>query len=932
MLATFNLQTPKFNDKDENIKDELQKIKSYIHNLNEQLRYNFSNIDSDNFTNGALDENDFPSGFRQKVKDMEGGFSSFIQTSKQISLEVGSNNIYRAPTQAALLLALSKRTPAITLVPNLVWYDTTAKLLKRCLSISPITWETLQTNELHTSFIDIAEESIDIGSGGNVNIDAGGAINLSSKNAIKIGVAGDGLGDLLTQEINDALADAIIEGLATGSTIFYQAGIPTSLAIGDMWYDTDEDPVKVYRAFKIGASIIAEGEWVDITTVALSKALSAAGTAQATADGKIKTWAQDAIPTAEGIGDLWIDTAHNNKLYSAAAAGATEIKTGGWVLYLVRSSSLETSYINIEDKKIEINSSGEVDILSGGKMNIASGGSFNLVAGSGSTFMLISNSDPNYRIVIGSETPAYAKFVVDKYGNVIATTLQVAAANITGTFGSTQIADGAVTTNKLGANSVTSAKIAANTIEAGDIKAGTITANEIESGTITSGLIKTNAITSEKLDTDLTIGTGKTLNIGGGVLNIASGSSFNLRAGSGGSNIGISNNEANQWFLWAGAAIPSAAPFRVKMDGSVYAKNIQQVYSQSFWDMSDNDVAAEFWVYIPTGYTVNSAEFSCMVSPCRTFAKSAAAGGGGTKTSKGGGGESLTSGENDKAYTATAGSNTNEVGSAGTGSPSKDYTDEKGVTTGPGGVVTTSESYALETGGITTATGTGYPSTDETSALPSNYDSGSGWASASVSDTGKRAPGTSWDNGRDYATHKHDVNDHSHTLPSGASSHYHTIGHKHTLSAHWHNITDHTHKSGSKHTHQGGSHTHSGTTTHSHSLSNHNHTFAHKHTVDDHQHGLNNHKHSVTVTSHTHEVDLDEHEHGIAFGVNVAPGSSLSGISTFLYVNGVSLGSYSSIPVIEVNNYLNPGWNSLRGWTTLPAKVSGFITVKLTAN
>ncbi len=66
------------------------------------------------------------------------------------------------------------------------------------------------------------------------------------------------------------------------------------------------------------------------------------------------------------------------------------------------------------------------------------------------------------------------------------------------------------------------------------------------------------------------------------------------------------------------------------MDGKVYATNLQQTYSQSFWDMSDNDVPAEFWVYIPPGYTVDSVQFSTRVSPCRTFAKSASSGGGGT--------------------------------------------------------------------------------------------------------------------------------------------------------------------------------------------------------------------------------------------------------------------------------------------------------------
>lgn len=45
----------------------------------------------------------------------------------------------------------------------------------------------------------------------------------------------------------------------------------------------------------------------------------------------IKTFAQDAIPTSINIGDLWVDTNDNNKVYRAAVAGATTIGAGAWV-------------------------------------------------------------------------------------------------------------------------------------------------------------------------------------------------------------------------------------------------------------------------------------------------------------------------------------------------------------------------------------------------------------------------------------------------------------------------------------------------------------------------------------------------------------------------------------------------------------------------
>lgn len=91
-------------------------------------------------------------------------------------------------------------------------------------------------------------------------------------------------------------------------TIFYQPDQPTAKAIGDIWYDTDADPVAIHRW--------NGSQWIDITTTALSAALAAAGDAQATADGKIKTYYQASAPTTGmSVGDLWVDTDDGNRLY-----------------------------------------------------------------------------------------------------------------------------------------------------------------------------------------------------------------------------------------------------------------------------------------------------------------------------------------------------------------------------------------------------------------------------------------------------------------------------------------------------------------------------------------------------------------------------------------------------------------------------------------
>lgn len=60
----------------------------------------------------------------------------------------------------------------------------------------------------------------------------------------------------------------------------------------------------------------------------------------------------------------------------------------------------------------------------------------------------------------------------------------------------------------------------------------------------------------------------------GGSVSISAGSDFNIRAGKNQKALGISNNEANGYMLWAGSETPSMAPFSITMDGALKATNI----------------------------------------------------------------------------------------------------------------------------------------------------------------------------------------------------------------------------------------------------------------------------------------------------------------------------------------------------------------------
>tara|TARA_R110002124_G_scaffold117142_2_gene274016 strand:+ start:1579 stop:3786 length:2208 start_codon:yes stop_codon:yes gene_type:complete len=87
---------------------------------------------------------------------------------------------------------------------------------------------------------------------------------------------------------------------------FYQIAAPTSASVGDLWFDTD-DGNTLYR--------YDGSTWIVATDQDLGIAINAAAGAQATADGKVATFYQATPPTAEGDGDLWVDTDDGNKLY-----------------------------------------------------------------------------------------------------------------------------------------------------------------------------------------------------------------------------------------------------------------------------------------------------------------------------------------------------------------------------------------------------------------------------------------------------------------------------------------------------------------------------------------------------------------------------------------------------------------------------------------
>ena len=100
-------------------------------------------------------------------------------------------------------------------------------------------------------------------------------------------------------EASAAAASALADGKINS---YYQASAPTGLTTqdtGDLWIDTD-DVNTLYRW---------DGDsWEPARDGGISTAIANASTAQATADGKVATFYQASAPTAEGVGDIWIDS------------------------------------------------------------------------------------------------------------------------------------------------------------------------------------------------------------------------------------------------------------------------------------------------------------------------------------------------------------------------------------------------------------------------------------------------------------------------------------------------------------------------------------------------------------------------------------------------------------------------------------------------
>jgi hypothetical protein len=138
---------------------------------------------------------------------------------------------------------------------------------------------------------------------------------------------------IMVQHGNDAYAQGILGSWAAANsaiTVFYQTSPPASPTVDDLWYDLD-DSNKVYRWTGTVWTLVADTRIVD--------ALTQAAGAQATADGKIKTYFGETAPvhspptTILAVGDLWYKPSTKTLYRWDGSNWTTQVGTWGadWV-------------------------------------------------------------------------------------------------------------------------------------------------------------------------------------------------------------------------------------------------------------------------------------------------------------------------------------------------------------------------------------------------------------------------------------------------------------------------------------------------------------------------------------------------------------------------------------------------------------------------
>lgn len=214
--------------------------------------------------------------------------------------------------------------------------------------------------------------------------------------------------------------------------------------------------------------------------------------AEAIADGKITSFYQSSAPTAEGIGDIWIDTDDANKLYRWSGSAWVLSRDTGITTAISAAADAQAT---ADGKVITFYSTTTPTAEAIGDLWYNSSNNL-LKRWNGSAWLDVSNNYTNtnqltdgaglgttavWNNVSGSGKPQDNATVGAPSGTLVAGTLAEtisykvnAAIDAVGKITSTSITDGFITTPMLGANQVTAGKISVSQLDAITATIGTL--------------------------------------------------------------------------------------------------------------------------------------------------------------------------------------------------------------------------------------------------------------------------------------------------------------------------------------------------------------------------------------------------------------------------------------------------------------------------
>jgi hypothetical protein len=295
-----------------------------------------------------------------------------------------------------------------------------------------------------------------------------------------------------------ALVASNVTSIAATGTIIRAA---VKITIGDTWFDTSNgNLLKTYTG--------VSGGWVSVQDLAIAAA-------QSTADGKNTVYRQGTLPTtpnspmtAFATGDMWFDTANDNKMYRYATAST----------FTVSNKALTSNVATITTSAAHDFTLRDLVTLTG--VDSTFNGVF-FVTGVPSTTSFtynLTHADVTSAVATGTATtPAWraVAFGTSALGVIDASVVNVSNINA----------------GNISAGYIASGRIAAGTIIASQIAAGTITATQIDAGYAYVGSVVATQITTGNLTATLSITGGGSISAGSGAITLTAAGAITTSSG-----------------------------------------------------------------------------------------------------------------------------------------------------------------------------------------------------------------------------------------------------------------------------------------------------------------------------------------------------------------------------------------------------------------